>query len=49
MGGPLLVGWLADHFSYTPACLIVGAMAPLGAIGHFAIMRRIERVPDLAA
>lgn len=45
----LLVGWLVDHFSYTPVYLIVGAMAPLGAIGFFAIMRRIERVPDLAA
>ncbi len=45
----LLVGWLVDHFSYTPVYLIVGVMGPLGAVAFFAIMRRIERVPDLTA
>jgi ACS family hexuronate transporter-like MFS transporter len=41
----LLVGYLVDHFSYTPVYLIVGAMGPLGAVLFFVIMRRIERVP----
>ena len=45
----LLIGWIVDHFSYTPVYLIVGAMAPLGAILLFSIIRRIERVPDVAA
>jgi ACS family hexuronate transporter-like MFS transporter len=44
----LLVGWIVDHFSYTPVYLLVGAMGPLGAILFFLVMRRIERVPALA-
>jgi len=45
----LLVGYLVDHFSYTPVFILVGLMAPLAAILFFAIMRRIERVPTLLA
>ena len=45
----LLVGWIVDNFSYTPVYLIVGAMGPVGAIAFFTIMRRIERVPPVAA
>lgn len=45
----LLVGWIVDNFSYTPVYLLVGAMAPLGALAFLLIMRRIERVPPLAA
>jgi MFS transporter, ACS family, hexuronate transporter len=45
----LLVGWIVDHFSYTPVYLLVGAMGPLGAILFFVVMRRIERVPPLTA
>ena len=45
----LLVGWIVDNFSYTPVYLIVGAMGPLGAIAFFTIIRRIERVPPVAA
>jgi ACS family hexuronate transporter-like MFS transporter len=40
----LLVGWIVDHFSYTPVYLIVGCMAPLGALAFLAIMRKIEPV-----
>ena len=40
----LLVGWIVDHFSYTPVYLIVGCMAPAGAIAFLLIMKRIERV-----
>lgn len=43
----MLVGYLVDHFSYTPVYVIVGLMGPLGAISFLAIMRRIERVPEL--
>ncbi|HEY8483147.1 MAG TPA: MFS transporter, partial [Longimicrobiales bacterium] len=45
----LLVGYLVDHFSYTPVYLIVGLMGPLGALSLFLIVRRIERVPVVAA
>jgi len=40
----LLIGWIVDNFSYTPVYLIVGTMAPLGALAFLLIMRRIERV-----
>jgi ACS family hexuronate transporter-like MFS transporter len=40
----LLVGWIVDNFSYRPVYMIVGAMAPLGALLFLLIMRRIERV-----
>ncbi|HJU68356.1 MAG TPA: MFS transporter, partial [Gemmatimonadaceae bacterium] len=41
----LLVGYLVDHFSYTPVYVIVGFMGPLGAMLFLVIMKRIERVP----
>ena len=41
----LLIGWIVDNFNYTPVYLIVGAMAPAGALAFLLIMRRIERVP----
>jgi ACS family hexuronate transporter-like MFS transporter len=44
----LLVGYVVDHFSYTPVYVMVGLMGPLGAILFLLIMRRIERVPALA-
>jgi ACS family hexuronate transporter-like MFS transporter len=40
----LLVGYLVDHFSYTPVFVIVGLMGPLGAGLFLLIMGRIERV-----
>ena len=40
----LLVGYVVDHYSYTPVFLMVGAMGPLAALLFFGIMRRIERV-----
>lgn len=43
----LLVGYLVDHFSYTPVFIIVGLMAPLAAVLFLSIIRRIERVPAL--
>lgn len=42
----LLIGWIVDHFNYTPVYLIVGAMAPTGALAFLSIMRRIEPVAD---
>ncbi|HYD53851.1 MAG TPA: MFS transporter [Gemmatimonadaceae bacterium] len=42
----LLVGWVVDHFSYTPVYIMVGLMGPLGLGLFLAIMRRIERVPE---
>jgi len=45
----LLVGYLVDHFSYTPVFLLVGMMAPVAAVLFLLIMRRIERVPALLA
>jgi hypothetical protein len=33
-----------DNYSYTPVYLIVGCMAPLGALAFLTIMRKIERV-----
>lgn len=45
----LLIGYIVDHFSYTPVFIIVGLMAPLAALLLFTIMRRIERVPPLLA
>jgi MFS transporter, ACS family, hexuronate transporter len=44
MSFTLLVGWIVDHFSYTPVYILVGIMAPLGALLFLIIMRRIERV-----
>lgn len=41
----LLVGWIVDHFSYTPVYIIVAFMGPIGATLYFTIVRRIERVP----
>jgi ACS family hexuronate transporter-like MFS transporter len=43
----LLVGYVVDHFSYTPVYVMVGVMGPLGATLFVLIMRRIERVPEL--
>lgn len=40
----LLVGYVVDHFSYTPVFIMVGVMAPLAAVLFFTIMGRIERV-----
>jgi ACS family hexuronate transporter-like MFS transporter len=45
----LLVGYLVDHYSYTPVYLLVGLMGPLGALSFFLIIRRIDRVPALPA
>ena len=45
----LLVGYVVDHFSYTPVFIMVGLMAPLAAVLLLTIMRRIERVPALLA
>jgi MFS transporter, ACS family, hexuronate transporter len=42
----LLVGYVVDHFSYTPVYIMVGLMGPLGLGLFLAIMRRIERVPE---
>ena len=41
----LLVGWIVDHFSYTPVYIIVAFMAPMGALLFFSIIGRIERIP----
>ncbi len=41
----LLVGYVVDHFSYTPVFIMVGIMGPLAAALFFTIMGRIERVP----
>ena len=40
----LLIGWIVDHFSYTPVFIIVGLIAPLGAVLFLGIMRRIEPI-----
>lgn len=40
----LLVGYIVDHFSYTPVFIMVGVMAPLAAGLFFFIMGPIERV-----
>ena len=40
----LLIGYIVDHFSYTPVYVIVGLMAPLGAALFLLIMRRIEPI-----
>ena len=47
MSFTLLIGWIVDHFSYTPVYIIVGFMGPLGALLFLVIMRKIERVPAL--
>jgi ACS family hexuronate transporter-like MFS transporter len=44
----LLVGYIVDHFSYTPVYFMVGVMGPLGAALFLLVMRRIERVPAAA-
>lgn len=46
MGFTLLVGWIVDNFSYAPVYVLVGIMAPLGALLFAATIGRIERVPD---
>ncbi|MES2180176.1 MAG: MFS transporter [Gemmatimonadota bacterium] len=43
----LLVGYVVDHFSYTPVFIMVGVMAPLAAVLFFSIMGRIERVESV--
>jgi ACS family hexuronate transporter-like MFS transporter len=43
----LLVGFVVDHFSYTPVFVMVGVMGPLAAILFFTIIRRVERVEAL--
>lgn len=45
----LLVGYVVDHFSYTPVFIMVGLMAPLAAVLLLLIMRKIERVPAVLA
>ena len=45
----LLIGYIVDHFSYTPVFIIVGLMAPVAAFLLFTIMGRIERVPAILA
>ena len=40
----LLVGYVVDHWSYTPVFIMVGVMGPLAAVLFFSIMGRIERV-----
>jgi MFS transporter, ACS family, hexuronate transporter len=45
----LLVGYVVDHYSYTPVYIMVGLMGPLGLILFLSIMRRIERVPELVS
>lgn len=40
----LLIGYLVDHFSYTPVYVLVGVMAPAGALAFIGIIRRIEPV-----
>jgi ACS family hexuronate transporter-like MFS transporter len=45
----LLVGYVVDHFSYTPVFIMVGLMGPLAAVLFFVIMRRIERVAPMLA
>ena len=45
MSFTLLIGWIVDHFSYTPVYVIVGVMGPLGALLFSLIMGKIERVP----
>jgi len=42
----LLVGYVVDHFSYTPVFIMVGVMAPLAAVLFFTIMGKIERVAE---
>lgn len=44
MGFTLLVGWVVDHWSYTPVYVMVAVMSPLGALTWLVLMRRIERV-----
>ena len=44
----LLIGYIVDHFSYTPVFVLVGIMSPLAAALFLLIMRRIERVPAIS-
>jgi ACS family hexuronate transporter-like MFS transporter len=44
----LLVGYVVDHFSYTPVFIMVGVMGPLAAVLFFTIIGHIERVPAVA-
>ena len=45
----LLVGYVVDHWSYTPVFIMVGVMGPLAALLFFQVMGRIERVDPLLA
>lgn len=42
----LLVGWIVDHYSYTPVYLIVAFMGPVGALLFFTIIGRIKPVDE---
>ena len=46
MGFTLLVGGIVDRFSYTPVYVLVGIMAPVGALLFLLLIGRIERLPD---
>jgi len=48
MGFTLLVGWVVDHYSYAPVYVMIGAMAPLGALVFAGIMGSIEKAKPLA-
>ena len=41
----LLIGQIVDRYGYTPVYVLVGCMAPVGALAFLLLMRRIERVP----
>lgn len=45
----LLVGYVVDHWSYTPVFIMVGVMGPLAAVLFFSIMGKIERVEPVLA
>jgi len=45
----LLVGYIVDHWSYTPVFIMVGVMGPLAAVLFFSIMGKIERVEPVLA
>lgn len=47
MAFTLLVGWVVDHYAYTPVYIMVACMGPIGALGWLFLIKRIERVPSL--
>jgi ACS family hexuronate transporter-like MFS transporter len=49
MAFTLLVGYVVDHFSYTPVYIMVGLMGPIAAASFMLIMGRIERVTERGA